>query len=34
MFYTQHVRVGNTARIGYFVFGKLIYVSRRIQFYI
>jgi hypothetical protein len=34
MFYTMHVRVGKTVRVGYFLFGKLVYTSRRVQFYI
>lgn len=32
MFYTMHVRVGRDARVGYFILGRLVYVSRKTAF--
>ena len=36
MFYTEHVRVGNEARIGYFFasFKKPFWIGRRVAFYL
>lgn len=32
MFYTMHVRVGRDVRIGYFLFGRLVYTGKRTMF--